>query len=252
MQEHEGNLKDGGRRFEVEITEDGVIGEIEAKIAFRDMPPEIQAYVREKVGTGHVRRVEKHERRGVARSGEFVPLDEPRIMYEVKITNSFGYHDEIQVASNGILELPAAVRRNIRARYPDARIREAEAEDDDGVLVFVVSLIRNHTPFHLTVLRNGKVIEKEEPVRFNELPKALQHLLKQNPHFTNAGVKALYRAETDAAVEEGSLVPRHDVTYIVQTRNGEKQREYRFDGRGRLVKTLEAGEREEDEDDDED
>ncbi|MBT4815429.1 MAG: hypothetical protein HON70_07005, partial [Lentisphaerae bacterium] len=72
---YEVNLKQGSRRFEVEVTSEGVIGEIEAKVKITDVPAALLKVIRRRVGDGRIVRVEKHERRGIARGGRFVPLE---------------------------------------------------------------------------------------------------------------------------------------------------------------------------------
>jgi hypothetical protein len=109
---YEVTLKEaGGRRFEVEVTEAGVLGEIEGVVRLNDLPDELVKVVRERVGGGRITRVEKHERRGIARNGQFVALPEPRLSYEIKYVDAAGARREFQVASNQVLELPDEVRK---------------------------------------------------------------------------------------------------------------------------------------------
>lgn len=116
-------LRNGGRRMEVEITDEGVIGEIESKVASADMPAVVLQRILARIGAGRIARIEKHERYGIARSGRFVPLQTPTIMYEVKYLTARGERRELQVSSNEILELDERILHSIQAEYPGSTIR---------------------------------------------------------------------------------------------------------------------------------
>jgi uncharacterized membrane protein YkoI len=228
-------LHEGKRRFEVEITDDGVIGEIEGKVTFADLPPELQQKVRERVGRGRLVRVEKHERRGVARSGEFVPLSKTRISYEIKYYNASGERRELQLASDLVMELPAKVRAMVAQRFPNAQIEEAEVEDDDGVLLHVISLRQEDSRFTVVASSEGDVVEYEVAIEPHALPQAARNTLKEDKDYRQAKDPRVVAWETFGAVEGGKLVSRRDRTYMVTLRKNGQIKEYRFDGRGRVT-----------------
>ena len=250
---YEVNLREGGRKFEVEVTKEGVIGEIEAKVRLSDVPDELLSVIRKQVGGARISRVEKHERRGIARSGKFVPLKEPRIMYEVKYYTADGRRHERQFASNQILELPDEVRAQLKASFPHAKVREVEAEDDEGIMVFVVELVEGEKRIEINVLADGRIIERELETEIHQAPAAILKALKADKKLRRSDPKRIYKRETQAAVEDGKLVARHDVTYVVRVVRGNRMREYRFDGRGKQLNKPDwepLGD--EDDDDDED
>jgi len=232
---YEVNLRQGTRRFEVEITDAGVIGEIEARIKFGDLADEVQDLVRQRTHGGKIVRVEKHERRGIARNGRFVPLREPTILYEIRYVTRDGRRREIRVASNQLLELPDRVRDAIAAKFPKARITEAEAEADTGVMLFVVELEQDGERFEVVAARDGRLLEIEVPISPSHLPSTVPRFIEENTRRTDR--KIVWRRETDAVVENGRIVGRHDIAYIVRVRRGNRMREFRLDGRGRLAET---------------
>ena len=247
---YEVNLRQDGRRFEVEVTKEGVIGEIEARIELNDVPAPLLKAIRERIGRGKIARVEKHERRGIARSGKFVPLATPRIMYEVKYYTGSGRRREIQVASNEILELPDEVVSRVKTVFPSAEIKEVEAEDDEGIMVFVVQMTQNGGSFDVVALRDGRILEMETLTSFQQAPRAVYRELVGNKRVRKSDSVMIRKRETFAAVEDGKIVKRHDITYAVSICRGDEMRECRFDGRGKLLTTSDWGPFADDEDDD--
>jgi len=81
---YEVNLRRGKDRIEVEIAPDGSIGEIESVVTLSGLPKAHQKRIREAVGKGKIRRVEKHVRVGRGKNGVFAPLKTPVGFYEVK------------------------------------------------------------------------------------------------------------------------------------------------------------------------
>jgi hypothetical protein len=246
-------LHEGKRRFEVEITDEGVIGEIEGKVMFTDLPPELQQKVRKRVGRGRLVRVEKHERRGVARSGKFVPLKETRISYEIKYYNEIGERRELQLASNEVMELPRKVRLMVAQRFPKARIDEAEVEDDDGVLLHVLSLREDDERFTIVASDKGDLVEYEVAIEPQTLPQPAQNTLKEDRDYRRAKDPRVVAWETFGKVTDGKLVTFRDRTFMVTLHKDGEIKEYRFDGRGRLTeKTDWTSADDDDGDDDED
>jgi len=229
------NLADGKRKIEVEVTEDGVIGEIEGRVLFSDIPKSLQEKVRKRVGRGKLVRVEKHERRGVARSGKFVPISKPRISYEVKYYDVSGKRRELQLASSEVLEIPEEVLTMVGRNFPKARVREVEMEDDDGVQLFVLSLREGKTRFTVVSSREGFLVEREVRLEPKKLPGAARSFLGKSKDWQRASSSQVSGWDTYLAVEEGELVKHRDQTYIVILKRKKRVKEYRFDGRGRLT-----------------
>jgi len=232
---YEVNLADGKRRIEVEVTEEGVIGEIEAKVLFTDLPKPLQVKVRKRVGKGRLVRVEKHERRGVARSGKFVPISKPRISYEVKYYDVSGKRRELQLASSAVLEVPEEVLAMVGRNFPKARVREVEMEDDDGVPLYVLSLREEKTRFTVVSSREGFLVEREERLTAAKLPGAARSFLGKSKDWQRASSSQVSGWDTYLVVEDGELVKHRDQTYIVILKRKKRVKEYRFDGRGRLT-----------------
>lgn len=230
---YEVDLKDGDRRCSVEVSAEGVIGEIEGRVALSDLPEPLQKKVRERVGQGQLVRVERHERRGVARSGKFVALHQPRVSYDVKYYNAAGERRELQLVSNEVLELPESVKKLVAERFPKARIAEAEMEDDDGVLLYSLSLREGKEWFTVVASQQGDLVEYEVLIETKELPEAARQVLHKDKDWKAAESVRTVAWETFFQVVDGKLAALHDRTYMATLHRGKQIKEYRFDGRGR-------------------
>lgn len=81
---YEVEIRDDGKRKEVEVSPDGIIGEIEYVLDAKDLPTDTREAIERHLKGGTIRRIEHHERRGTARSGEWVALETPVVFYDVK------------------------------------------------------------------------------------------------------------------------------------------------------------------------
>ncbi len=226
-------LNNNERRLEVEVSPEGVIGEIEGKVEFKDLPAPLQQKVRDRVGRGKLVRVERHERRGVARSGKFVALHQPRISYEIKYYNEAGERRELQLLSDQVLELPETVKKVVAERFPQAKIAEAEVEDDEGVLLYSLSLRQDKEWFTAVVSQDAQLVEYEELIAAKDLPDAALQALHKERDWKKSESTRYVALETSLQVVDGKLEPLHDRTYMVTIHRGKEIKEYRFDGRGR-------------------
>jgi hypothetical protein len=80
--------------------------------------------------------------------------------------------EEEKIAFN---RLPKAVRKTVKARFPNAEIKEAvEEEADDGETTYEVSLEFKGHAIDLALSPNGKILEIEQAIEFDELPRAVK------------------------------------------------------------------------------
>lgn len=106
-------LKDGDAEFELEVTADGKLGEIEADVAPADLPEAVTAKVKQTAAGAAIRGAEKHEVRGVPLYGTFAALAEPVVVYEVTY------------------RVPGAKRNAHLALRPNGDLAGAVGGDDD-------------------------------------------------------------------------------------------------------------------------
>jgi hypothetical protein len=93
-------VRAGSRRLEVEVTADGLIGEIETAIEPSALPRAVaEGFARIAAGAS-VKHAERHEVRGVPQNGTFAPVDPPRVLYELSYVQG-GERREIALGEDG-------------------------------------------------------------------------------------------------------------------------------------------------------
>jgi len=146
MTYYEVNLHRKGDRIEVEIAPNGSIGEVETVVASEDLPRKVYEMLQLAIGAGVVKRIEKHERWGVAgRSGRFVQLVEPRIFFEATYDLN-GQRREAIVRYKPEMTMSRDAENEIRFSYPRAQIRDVQVSDAENVRLYRVVLADRDGP----------------------------------------------------------------------------------------------------------
>lgn len=244
---YEVTLREDGGEFELEVTADGVIGEIERVVELDDVPDEVAEGIRRAAKGGKIRHIERHERRGTFRSGRAVRLDEPTVTYEV--TSYRGGRRHYTVVTSDELAagrgLPEAVRRTIEARFPGATVGKIERGHALGVALFEVELETEEGDVEAVISGEGVLVEVESEIDEKEAPAAVRRALKRL-----AGERRIEGMETVDVHAVARLEPLDPARRIYEA-------EWEVDGKEIEVLvdadgTLLARTREEDEEDEED
>ncbi len=93
-------MKQGDREMEVKLSFDGVIIEVETKMAMSEVPKAVAEAITAAAKGAEVIEVEKVELMGKIKSGKVVKLDKPKVFYEAKY-RKWGIPVEIKVAPDG-------------------------------------------------------------------------------------------------------------------------------------------------------
>ena len=154
--------------------------------------------------------------------------------------------DEEKIAPE---KLPAAVKRAVKKKFPEATIREASKEVEDDVTTYEVELRVEGRSVDMALKADGTILEIEKEVPVNELPKAVRKKLAAR--YPGAKIE---KAEEITKGEDGPV--RYEVAI---------KAEVVFTAKGKIVKAEEEDEddekpaakaakkkEKEDEDDDED
>jgi hypothetical protein len=100
--------------------------------------------------------------------------------------------DEEKIA---VKELPKAVVKAVKAKFPGAKIKEAaEEEDDEGETTYEVSLEFKGHSYDVALEPDGEIVEIEKEISSEELPKAVQ--------------KALAASHPKAKIEKAEVVTK--------------------------------------------
>ncbi len=234
-----------GRRLEVEVSPDGVIGEVESVVDGKDVPAAIQEAIARQLKDKTIVKVERHERRASAKSGSWVPLSSPVIFYDVKykdgsrrkslILDESGKsarnldHDEDNDRDDGedddeeavaVESLPSAVTNAIQSQFSGSRLTSAklETEDDDeeeaASALYEVKFEHQNRQLEAKVDEKGAVSEIKEHLEPGKLPTAISDSLKKTYPRAKvtevekvlAGDKPIYEVELDADGETIEVV----------------------------------------------
>ncbi len=78
-----------------------------------------------------------------------------------------------------VKELPRAVRKAVQDKFPKAEIEKAAREEEDGKTIFEVTLEGEHDrDIDVSLSADGKILEIEKSISFDELPGAVKKELK--------------------------------------------------------------------------
>ena len=87
---YEVDVKWQGRELEVEVTADGVLGEIQEDVELKTLPKPVADSIKAVLDQAKVRKIEKHDIRGVPHAGVCVQLAKAQIVYEIKACGKQG------------------------------------------------------------------------------------------------------------------------------------------------------------------
>ena len=95
-------VRNGDEEIELEVAADGTIGEVETRIAWDDVPKNVQQTILGETGGAELQGIERREVRGVPRGESFVAVSSPITLYEVEYKSDDGWR-EIAVTSKGLV-----------------------------------------------------------------------------------------------------------------------------------------------------
>lgn len=102
-----------GQELEVEVAEDGALGEVTQELKEADLPAAVAAKVKALVGAGQLKEIERTEVRGLPKGTTFAPQNPAKTIYEIK------YMDPVK-------------KRTLEARLSaDGDVLPAGDDDDD-------------------------------------------------------------------------------------------------------------------------
>jgi hypothetical protein len=158
--------------------------------------------------------------------------------------------DEETIAVN---ELPRAVIKAVKAKFPGAVITEAaEEEDDEGETKFEVSLEFKGHAFDVALEPNGKIVEIEKELSPDDLPKAVKRALRAR--YPNAEIEKAEEVTKSGKPPYYEVVVKAEVAFtakgkVVEADEEEEEEEHHAKPAAKARKSSKEKE-DEDEDDD--
>ncbi len=83
--------------------------------------------------------------------------------------------DEVKIP---IDQVPAAVIKAVKAKYPKAEIKGAEKDDSDGKIMYEINLEENGRKIDVTVKPDGTITSAEKLIEIKDLPKKVSDAVK--------------------------------------------------------------------------
>lgn len=232
---YEVNLIENGKRIEVEFAPDGTIGEIESVVDEDDVPPHTLAALKHRVGNGRITSIERHERRGEPRGGRFVPLEQPKVIYEAKYVQGSSRR-AVGVRYEDNVKLPDAAAAAIAGNYGERAMQAAYARQRDGLPLFLVTVKNKDGVKEVLIDAAGQVVEVTQAVDTKDVPDLVRRtMIGRTPRGTRlSGVK---RVERHATIADGKVAPAAESrqVYEVTLVRGEHQSRISVAGNGALV-----------------
>ena len=126
-------------------------------------------------------------------------------------------------------DVPRAVIDAVKVKFPDAKIKKAVKEEEDGTTVYELSFTHEDKDYKVEAKADGTIIAVEREIAVSDLPEAVVK-----------GVKAKY---PDAKIEKAEEVTEGlnlKVTYEIEIETAEKKElEITLDASGSILKTEE-------------
>ncbi len=132
-------------------------------------------------------------------------------------------------------QVPAAVMKAVKVKFPTATVEEATKEEEDGVTIFELTIEVGEDDIVVSLKEDGTILEIEKEIEVKDLPPAI-----------TAAIKAKY---SKADIESAEEATKGDVvTYEVTIETDETTRNLVLDKAGKI---LEDEEQMDDDDEDE-
>jgi uncharacterized membrane protein YkoI len=183
------SLKHKGSQYDVSLTPDGKIIEVEKMIAAKDLPPAV------------AKALEKKHPKSTLKTIEEITSDD-KVKYEVILVTAEKKSLEIVLDPSGkILEekdddedeekeeadeeeipldkLPKPVLDAVKAKYPGAELKGASKEEKEGKTIYEVSLKHKESSYDVSLTAEGKIIEVEKTIAAKDLPAAVAKAIEQ-------------------------------------------------------------------------
>ena len=93
----------------------------------------------------------------------------------IVVSCAFALDDEVKVPLD---QLPKAVRETVKAKFPDAELKEAAKETEKGKTSYEVSLVDKKAKIDVLLTPEGKITAIEKVIEVADLPKAVGAALK--------------------------------------------------------------------------
>ena len=125
-------------------------------------------------------------------------------------------------------DVPKAVLLAVKAKFPDAELKEASKETEDGKTTYEVALKDKGKAVDVALTIEGKITEIETEIAVGDLPKAVSSAITAN--YPRANVK---KAEQIIEFKQGTESKNYEVVLMTEAK---KQIEVKLSPDGKILK----------------
>ena len=126
-------------------------------------------------------------------------------------------------------KVPKAVRDAVKVKFPNAEVKKAATETEEGKTVYEISLTYKEHNYDVTLTPEGKITDVEKQIAAKDLPKSVTKALgAKYPQATFTRVEELSKGDDKVFGYEVLLVTAEKKTFEVE-----------LDAKGKIIKETE-------------
>jgi uncharacterized membrane protein YkoI len=210
-------LKSKGHDYDVSLTPDGKIIEIEKVIAAKDLPAAVAKGLDQKYPKATIKLAEEITKdKTISYAVVIETADKKKLEIVLDASGKVEKEeakDEIEEGEEEIPldKLPKAVVDAVKAKFPGAQLQSAAKENDEGKVVYEVTIKHKGQDIDVMASPDGKIIAIEKTIKANELPAKVS--------------KALAEKYSRGTVKKAEEITKDDkTTYEVIIEMGDKKK----------------------------
>jgi hypothetical protein len=181
-----------GRKYEMDIKEDGTILEIEKQIDAKDLPKAVTKAVEAKYPKAsleeimEVNKVEGKKEKPIHYEIVIVTADKKKLEVIVSLDGKSIKGEKAEGDKNKeageekvpLDKLPKAVKDAVVKRFPKAELKGAEKEIENGKAVYEVAIVYKGQKIEVTLTPKGEITEIEKQIAAKDMPKEVTKALE--------------------------------------------------------------------------
>lgn len=233
-------LKSQGKKYEMDIQENGTIVEIEKEVAAKNLPEAVKKALEAKYPKATIKEImEVNKVKGKTETPDhyevvLVTAEKKEVEVEVSLDGKTvkgpeGDKEKKESPDEGKVSLdqvPKVVKDALKAKFPKAEVVSAEKGDQDGTKVFEFELKQGEKKWEASFTPDGKFAGSEEAIKEADLPAKVKEAFQKK--YPKAKVLEMERAVTGEGKAE-------KVVYEIIIEADKGKLEIQFDPDGKVL-----------------
>jgi uncharacterized membrane protein YkoI len=217
------SLKFKGQNYDVSLTPEGTITEIEKTIDAKDLPAAVTKALDQKYAKATIRLAEevtKDNKTTYELQIETADKKKMEVVFDAagKMTKEEAKDNEEEEESEegeeeiSLDQLPKAVVEAVKAKFAGAELNSAAKEKHGDSIVYEVSITHKEHAIDVMASPEGKIIAVEKTIKANELPARISRALAER--FSRGTVKKAEELTKDSKITYEVLLEKSDGTTV--------------------------------------